>query len=474
MPKQTIDIVAASRQICSALNNAAIAAILLTAANLAHAATFTVTSTADTAGATCGATCTFRQALTAANADVAAAPKIAFNIPGTGVHPISVVGSSLPTIDHANLTIDGYTQPGATVNTLAEGDNAVILIQLDGVGAGSSTSGLTLCAASTTIKGLSITRFVQRGLKIGDPSLSSVCGSGTRTADDSIIVGNFVGLKPDGMTSAGNSFGGVLLNSSPNVRIGGSAAADRNVISANGADGIDVVNPNVTGTAILGNYIGTDKSGTLDRGNNTSGIILAINSNGVTVGGAVPNRIAFNNIGIVATAASAGNDLAANDIFANNALGIDLCGANCGGNGDGTTANDLNDTDSGGNNLQNFPSLTSAVRSYTTITVQGSLDVPHTAGITAQSFSIAVYANTTCDSTGNGEGEIYLGRAPVVLFDNNALTMQTFSVNIDGAPAGAIITTTATDAGGSTSEFSACKSMTLGDGIFKNGFEASM
>ncbi|MBK9657199.1 MAG: CSLREA domain-containing protein [Rhodanobacteraceae bacterium] len=62
----------------------------------AVAATFTVTSTADTAGSSCGATCTLRQAITAANA-TAAADTIAFNLAGSEPQRI-VVASNLPTI----------------------------------------------------------------------------------------------------------------------------------------------------------------------------------------------------------------------------------------------------------------------------------------------------------------------------------------------------------------------------------------
>ena len=55
---------------------------------------------------------------------------IAFNIPGTGVHTISPA-SALPAITNP-VIIDGYTQPGASPNTLANGDNAVLEIVLDG------------------------------------------------------------------------------------------------------------------------------------------------------------------------------------------------------------------------------------------------------------------------------------------------------------------------------------------------------
>jgi len=72
---------------------------------------------------------------------------INFNIAGSGVKTISVTGTQLPTIVRP-LTINGYSQSGAAVNTLANSDNATILIELDGTGAGSGANGLTLAAGS--------------------------------------------------------------------------------------------------------------------------------------------------------------------------------------------------------------------------------------------------------------------------------------------------------------------------------------
>ena len=77
---------------------------------LAGAATFTVTNTNDSGAGS------LRQAITDANA-AAGADTIAFNISGVGVQTINVL-SSLPNIA-APLTIDGYTQPGSSANTLA-------------------------------------------------------------------------------------------------------------------------------------------------------------------------------------------------------------------------------------------------------------------------------------------------------------------------------------------------------------------
>jgi hypothetical protein len=89
------------------------------------AATFTVTNTADSGAGS------FRQALLDANAAVGP-DTIAFNIPGAGVHTITLT-SLLPLIT-SPVFIDGYTQPGSSVNTnpMNAGINAVLQIELTG------------------------------------------------------------------------------------------------------------------------------------------------------------------------------------------------------------------------------------------------------------------------------------------------------------------------------------------------------
>src|SRR5207249_4164956 len=83
---------------------------------------------------------------------------INFNI-GAGVQTIAPTGAE-PTIIRP-LTINGYSANGASANTLANADNALILIRLDGPGAGAGADGLTLGAGSggSTIKGLDISNF---------------------------------------------------------------------------------------------------------------------------------------------------------------------------------------------------------------------------------------------------------------------------------------------------------------------------
>src|SRR5262245_8777850 len=92
--------------------------------------TIVVDNTVDPGDGICASPgCTLREAITAANTNPGA-DTIVFNIPGGGVHTISPT-SSLPEITES-VTIDGYTQPGASENTLAVGDDAVLLIELDG------------------------------------------------------------------------------------------------------------------------------------------------------------------------------------------------------------------------------------------------------------------------------------------------------------------------------------------------------
>ena len=75
-----------------------------------------------------------RQAILDSNADTAGTNSIDFAIPGQGAQTI-VPASPLPTITTAVL-IDGYSQEGASPNSDAEGDNAVLQVILDGSEAG--------------------------------------------------------------------------------------------------------------------------------------------------------------------------------------------------------------------------------------------------------------------------------------------------------------------------------------------------
>ncbi len=122
----------------------------------AFATTFTVTNTDDSGAGS------LRQAILDANANPGA-DVIAFSIVGSGVHTITPA-DELPTIADA-VTIDGYTQPGASPNTQSpdQGTNAVLRIEIDGTTSGGSFFNAALITqgpsnSNVTIRGLVINR----------------------------------------------------------------------------------------------------------------------------------------------------------------------------------------------------------------------------------------------------------------------------------------------------------------------------
>ena len=147
--------------------------------------TFTVANTNDSGPDS------LRQAILDANA-ATGTNLIAFNIPGAGVRTIAPA-TALPTITEP-VTIDGYTQSGASPNTnstLTAGDNAVLLVELSG--AEQTFDGLTIAAGGTTIRGLEIDGFSSAA---GAASVR-LTGPGGNT-----ISGNFIGTDSSGTTAS--------------------------------------------------------------------------------------------------------------------------------------------------------------------------------------------------------------------------------------------------------------------------------
>src|SRR5437868_11498815 len=156
-----------------------LAMLVLALSSGALADTFTVTNINDTG------TGSLRQAITDAN-NHSGLDTIAFDIPGTGVHTITPA-TALPNITDA-VIIDGYTQPGASANTLAVGDNAQLRIQLDGT----TTAGNGLAfgpPGGSTVRGLIINNY-QVGICL---SLGFEYGS-----SKNLIEGNFIGVDATG------------------------------------------------------------------------------------------------------------------------------------------------------------------------------------------------------------------------------------------------------------------------------------
>ncbi|QIN77721.1 hypothetical protein GBA65_03430 [Rubrobacter marinus] len=212
--------------------------------------TFTVTNTNDSGDGS------LRQALEVANlySPSCIGITIGFNIPGEGVHTIRPA-SDLPPIP-ACVTVDGYSQPGAKANTLRQGNDAVLKIELNGENAGSRASGLRMDGTDSAVRGLAINRFAYYGVFL----------HGGR-ADYCDVQGNYIGTDATGTRDLGNKTAGVFIAGDSNT-IGGTEPAARNVLSGNGT-GVLI---NGSNNNVEGNYIGTKASGDEPLGNDWVGV----------------------------------------------------------------------------------------------------------------------------------------------------------------------------------------------------------
>ena len=192
-----------------------------------------------------------------------------------------------------------------------------------------------------------------------------------------------------------------------------------------------------------GNRIGTAADGVTPLPNQGYGVGIQ-GPSGNVIGGATTgagNVIAFNT-GPALWCLRHAEQIRNNQIFSNGGLGIDL------GN-DGVTPNDSGDGDTGANNLQNFPVLTSAIASGPVVTVQGTLNsTPNT------TFQVEIFAGGA-DPTGFGEGAMPLAGFSVSTNETGSASFTTEVVNVAN-----ILTATASDPNGNTSEFSATVAVT--------------
>ena len=127
-------------------------------------------------------------------------------------------------------------------------------------------------------------------------------------------------------------------------------------------------------------------------------------------------------------------------------IGIDLIGLD---QAWGVTPNDPLDADLGGNGLQNYPVLASAVIEGAGTRITGTLDSSPGAD-----FTLELFASPACDVTGFGQGELVLGTLSTT---TDGAGHADFTGLVAAAPTGWVVTSTATlEPIGSTSEFSAC------------------
>jgi hypothetical protein len=289
------------------------------------------------------------------------------------------------------------------------------------------------------------------------------------------VAGNYIGTDRTGMKALPNWVGVTATEGSHDDRFVG------NLISGNYAGIAFQGPPNPapeTNALVTANWIGTDATGQQAlpatakygsgsvsfTGNQFEGIGAAEAANTITIGGPSPqagNVIAFNggpgvwivNAVSLAPGPPTGIRVQGNSIHDNGELGIDLGGdysRQVGALPDGVTLND-SQGHTGPNNFQDFPIVTSTVVSGSNVTVSGTLN---TSAGTAP-FTVDVYASPAADPSYYGQGQYYLGAVSIPPGSSSfSAKFSTTSMPTSLLAAPWYISTTATDNGGNTSEFS--------------------
>lgn len=315
------------------------------------------------------------------------------------------------------------------------------------------------------------------GITIGPGSDQNMVG-GPGAADQNVIVfsgGDGIRIDPGASASAviQNNFIGIDANyvwdgnSGDGVNVqSGAASISANVIACNAGNGLTLA----AGMAdVAGNWIGTDPAGdTTDYtgaslGNSDNGIYISSGNN--AIGGTDTGRanVIANNAtanlghGGVIVVSGAGNSIRGNSIYNSEhfdaglnqyfGLGIDL-----GADGPGiTTAGAA----ASPNANQNFPVVTSATISGTNVVIKGTLSSG-----SSQTYTLDFYANATAEHSGYGEGQLYLGSAPVTTAGDGSASFDITLPAPSTVTSGQTIAATVTDTTGDTSEFSRYASIT--------------
>jgi hypothetical protein len=250
------------------------------------ASTYVVNSTAATGDASAGngicetaagnGICTLPAAIQESNASVGQLDTITFNLTGAAPHQITLSGGAPTVTDPA--VIDATSNPDYV---------SAPTVLLKGPGPTGTQSGVPVTAGGTTIRGLAIDNF----------------GTGINLSggDGNVVEANYVGLTTAGTVVSGsaNHNGVMIQNASAQNVIGGTTAAQRNVISGNGTvptvdgRGIIISGAGSVDNVVQGNYIGVNPAGTAAAGNRSEGVLVNVAGNnliggstGTTPGGA--------------------------------------------------------------------------------------------------------------------------------------------------------------------------------------------
>ena len=232
----------------------------------------------------------------------------------------------------------------------------------------------------------------------------NISGSG---ATGNVVKGNYIGVDASGSAALGNRHGLVISDGPQNNVIGGSAPGEGNVISANGT-GVLIRRADTSGNAIIGNYIGTDASGSQPVGN-ALGIWIFQGAHHNAIGG---------------TGGGEGNVISGNSLYGVQVEGPETVGNTIRGNSIYSNGQQGIQTTDGGNGELEPPAIS---------------DVGPVSGSACPKCTVDIYSDS------GDEGEVYEG-STVADGDGGFI--------FEGSASGPNITATATDGDGNTSAFS--------------------
>src|ERR1700736_6074384 len=145
-------------------------------------------------------------------------------------------------------------------------------------------------ALPNTVAGLYILQGAQNNLVVNNV-ISGNTSEGLRISDagtsGNMVQGNLVGLAPGGSTAIGNGFAGVTIfaGATGNI-IGGTTAAQRNILSGNGSVDLVFGDSGTSNNVAEGNLIGLDATGmSAIVGANTSGVGFQNGAQNNVIGG---------------------------------------------------------------------------------------------------------------------------------------------------------------------------------------------
>lgn len=403
---------------------------------------------------------------------------------------------------------------GPAISFADKGGNSV-----DGCFLGTATDGMSNEAESTGGSGVAISNCDNNrvgGSELGQHNII-IGGVSLNNAHNNLIQGNYIDLSADGETSLQNvGSNGIQLVQSNNNTIGGTNEEARNVLSGGYNRAITLEDDICIDNEIVNNYIGTNAEATASIGSYNAGIALLNGANNNTIGspdagnilgasscgvayivfedGASDNTVQANAVGTnfdedvnlkaddgagmasifmtqdvannmiggenegegnilcngamngILTYGSTGygNSFLRNSIYNNSNMGIDLSFDNW------ALENDLYDEDDGPNENQNHPEIETVLVTETQVIIMGFLN-----SVPDENYRLEFFANDECSESNYGEGKYFIGSVDVL---TNAEAVGEFDVTFDYvASESQFFSGTATNANGSTSEFSECK-----------------